>query len=88
MRKTNCPGVSAPLPKYRAVSRFAFSRAACAGIAPEAVISAAYPATCRGSHSSNSARVIGRRVSSASLMAQIKRRPAPATAGRTVIRAQ
>ena len=69
IRKTSCPGVARPPPKYRAVSCSAFSRAACAGIAPDAAISAAYPATCRGSHSSNSARVIGRSVSSASLMA-------------------
>jgi len=50
--------------KDRAVSRSAFSRAAAAGIAPEAAMFSAYPAMFRGSHSSNSARVMGRSVSS------------------------
>ncbi len=49
-----------PSRKYAAVSRCAFSRAACLGIAPDDVISAAYAATCRGSQASNSSRVIGR----------------------------
>jgi len=60
-RNNSCPGESSPAGKERSVSRRAFPLASSGDMAPEAAMSPAYPASCRGSQSSNSAGVIGRK---------------------------
>ena len=70
-RNTSCPGESSPAGNTRSVSRRAFSLASSGDMAPEAAMSSAYPASCPGSQSSNSAGVAGRKRSTLSVIGSI-----------------